>query len=248
MIDRIIQLPPKQSFFLFGPRQSGKSTLIESRFKKSIWKLDLLLSSEFFKYSQHPDLFRTEAEKKIAQNNIHTIFVDEIQRVPILLNEIQSLMSKYKDCQFILTGSSARKLKRGGANLLGGRAIVRYLFPLVYEEMHSLNLDDILRFGTLPAIVEKSNEQKIDILSAYAHVYLKEEIQVEGVVRNVGAFGRFLDMSASQCGELVSFSTISRECYIPVRTVQSYYEILEDTLIGFRLQPWDKGLRKQYKG
>lgn len=247
MVHRALKLPSKQSFFLLGPRQTGKSTLIESRYTKSIWKINLLLNDIFFRYSKDPALFGREAEEKILQEGIKVIFIDEIQRIPFLLNEVQSLMGKFADCQFILTGSSPRKLRRGGANLLGGRAVVRYLFPFIYEEIKP-RLEDILRFGTLPAIWDKSHQEKIDILSAYAHVYLREEIQSEGIARNLGAFSRFLDMSASQCGELLSFSSVARECQLPVRTVQSYYQILEDTLIGFRLEPWHKSVRKRLVG
>ena len=150
------------------------------------------------------------------------------------------------DCQFILTGSSARKLRRGGANLLAGRAVERHLFPFIYQEIRNeFKLDETLLFGSLPPVVAKNRSEKIDLLSAYAYTYLKEEIQSEGIARNLGGFSRFLDLAASQFGELVSFSAIARECQLPVRTIQSYYEILEDTLIGFRLDPWKKSLRKR---
>ncbi len=245
MIKRILSLPQKDSFFLFGARQTGKSTLIEERYKNAVWKIDLLLTDLFLKYSKDPSLFHREASEKIKNEGVRTIFVDEIQRVPLLLNEIQALM-KNSSIQFILTGSSARKLKRGGANLLAGRAVERHLFPFVYAEIKAgFSLKDALQFGTLPALSEKTSREKIDILSTYVHTYLREEIQSEGIARNLGGFSRFLDMAASQFGELVSYSAISRECHIPVRTVQSYYEILEDTLIGFKLLPWARSLRKR---
>ena len=247
MINRILRLP-KGSFFLLGPRQTGKSTLVESRFTKHLWKIDLLQSELFLQYSKDPSLFRREAVEKIKQEGVHTIFIDEIQRVPLLLNEVQFLMKDF-DCRFILTGSSARKLKRGGANLLAGRAVERRLFPLVYEEIKDrFKLEEALRFGTLPALIDKSQAEKMDLLSTYVHTYLKEEIQSEGIARNLGGFSRFLDMAASQFGQLVSFSNIARECQLPTRTVQSYYEILEDTLIGFRLQPWARSLRRRLVG
>ena len=244
MVNRIIRLP-KGSFFLLGPRQTGKSTLIESRYTKHLWKIDLLFSELFLQYSKDPSLFRKEAIEKIGHEGVRVIFIDEIQRVPMLLNEIQFLM-KETDCQFILTGSSARKLRRGGANLLAGRAVERRLFPFVYEEIKErFKLEETLWFGTLPALINKNRAEKIDLLSTYVHTYLKEEIQSEGIARNLGGFSRFLDMAASQFGEPVSFSSIARECQLPIRTVQSYYEILEDTLIGFRLQPWARSLRKR---
>lgn len=244
MVHRIISLP-KESFFLFGPRQTGKSTLIKSLYTKNVWAVDLLLTDNFLRYSKEPASFGKEALAAVKSGKVKTIFIDEIQRVPILLNEIQHLMQESK-CQFIMTGSSARKLRRGGANLLGGRAVERFLYPFIYTEIKDrFDLDEVLLFGTLPSLLDKNKEEKIDILSAYVNTYLKEEIQSEGIVRNLGGFSRFLDIAASQIGDPVNFSSISRECYVSTKTVQSYYEILEDTLIGFRLNPWRKSIRKR---
>lgn len=248
MIKRWVKLPDKASFFLFGPRQTGKSTLINALLKENAWSINLLLSDTFSKYSKYPELFRKEALKKIETGVVSTIFIDEIQRVPSLLNEVQFLMDQNK-IQFILTGSSARKLKKGSANLLGGRAVERFLSPFIFFEIgKNFDLDDILRFGSLPSIYGKDNKEKIDILKAYTNIYLREEIQAEGIVRNLGGFSRFLDLAASQFGELISFSNIGRECHLPTRTVQSYYEILEDTLIGVKLEPWRRSLRKRLSG
>jgi predicted AAA+ superfamily ATPase len=173
------------------------------------------------------------------------IFVDEIQRVPQILNEVHFLIEKTK-CRFILTGSSARKLRRGGVNLLAGRAVQRRLFPFVYREIaDTFSLSETLQFGTLPVLHGLSREEKIDILNAYTEMYLKEEVQAESLVRNLGGFSRFLDLAAGQSGEMVSFTAIGQECQVSTRTVQSYYEILEDTLIGFRLPSWRKSLRKR---
>lgn len=248
MIKRWVELPEKTSFFLFGPRQTGKSTLIGETLKGDFWTVNLLLNEPFTKYSKYPELFRKEALQKIEKEGIKIIFIDEIQKVPVLLNEIQYLMDK-KKVQFIMTGSSARKLRKGGANLLGGRAVERFLFPFIYFEIEkNCELDDLLRFGSLPSVYGKSEQEKLDLLTAYTNTYLREEIQAEGIVRNLGGFSRFLDVAASQFGELVSFSNIGRECHLPTRTVQSYYEILEDTLIGLRLDPWRKSLRKRLSG
>lgn len=248
MIKRWIKLPQKNSFFLFGPRQTGKSTLIEERLQKNSWSISLLLTETFSKYSKYPEIFRKEAIQKIEKEKIEAIFVDEIQKLPLLLNEVQFLMDK-KKIQFILTGSSARKLKRGSANLLGGRAVERHLYPFIYYEIkESFDLENILRFGALPSIYGKDENEKTELLKAYTNIYLREEIQSEGIVRNLGGFSRFLDIAASQFGEQVSFSNIGRECHLPTRTVQSYYEILEDTLIGVRLEPWRKSLRKRLVG
>ncbi len=245
MLNRYITLPKNNSFFLLGPRQVGKSTLIKEQFNKNIWTIDLLINEVYFSYSKDPSLFRFEAIEKIKSEKIKTIFIDEVQRLPNLLNEVQHLMQNF-NCKFILSGSRARKLKRGGANLLGGRAIQRFLFPFIYKEIEKIfNLDDVLLFGTLPPIIGKTKKEKFDILNSYSNTYLREEIQSEGIVRNLGGFSRFLDMAAHQFGELTSYSGIARECQLPVRTVQSYYEILEDTLIGFKLEPWRKSIRKR---
>lgn len=245
MIKRWLKLPEKASFFLFGPRQTGKSTLISETLKSNSWMVNLLLNEAFSKYSKYPELFRKEALQKIEKENTEVVFVDEIQKVPALLNEIQFLIDQ-KKAQFILTCSSARKLKKGGANLLGGRAVERFLFPFIFSEIEEgFDLEDVLRFGSLPSIYGKNVEEKIDNLKAYTNIYLREEIQLEGIVRNLGGFSRFLDIAASQFGDVVNFSNIGRECHLPTRTVQSYYEILEDTLIGFRLDPWRKSLRKR---
>jgi len=216
--------------------------------KKDFWMVNLLLNETFSKYSKYPELFRKEALHKIEKEAVKTIFVDEIQKIPEILNEVQFLMDQ-KKIQFILTGSSARKLKRGGANLLGGRAIERFLFPFTYYEIEkSFELDDVLRFGALPSVYGKGEQEKIDLLTAYTNIYLREEIQSEGIVRNLGGFSRFLDVAANQFGEMISFSNVGRECGLPTRTVQSYYEILEDTLVGFRLESWRKSLRKRLTG
>jgi predicted AAA+ superfamily ATPase len=245
MINRICKLPKSQSFFLFGPRQTGKSTLVDSTFKERTWKIDLLMTDQFLKYSKYPEQMRREALEKIKGEGIRHIIIDEIQRVPELLNEVHSLIETTR-CQFILTGSSSRKLRRGGVNLLAGRAVTRRLFPFVYQEISdTFSLTNVLQFGTLPGVYGRTVEDKIDIHRTYTETYLKEEVQAEGLVRNLGGFSRFLDLAASQFGELVSFSAIGRECHVPTRTVQSYYEILEDTLIGFRLEAWAKNLRRR---
>ncbi len=246
MVTRSLKLPQNHSFFLFGARQTGKSTLIKKSFPKA-WTIDLLLSENFIKYSKHPQQFRLEAEAQIKKG-VKTIIIDEIQREPLLLNEVQYLMGEHPSCQFVLTGSSARKLRKGGANLLGGRAWMEHLYPLTWMEMGQISLEEILQYGSLPSLLELSKQDKARTLIDYTHLYIKEEVQAEGIVRKLGAFNRFLEMAASQSGELVSLSAISRECFIPVKTVQSYYEILEDTLLGMRLLPWDKSVRKRIVG
>ncbi|NOX37780.1 MAG: ATP-binding protein [Calditrichaeota bacterium] len=247
LIERIIQLPD-MSFFLFGARQTGKTTLIQSRFKESIWTVNLLLSETFYRYQQQPQLFLREAEYQIQREKIRYIFVDEIQRLPTLLNDIHYLMEKYPQVQFILTGSSARKLRRGGYNLLAGRAIQRYLFPFVFQEIREwYTLDEILRFGTLPPLLYRHNNERVEILRAYVDTYLKEEIIAEAFARNVGGFYRFLELAAGQFTEIINYNAIARDAGVSVKTVQSYYSILEDTLIGFYLWPWRKSVRKRLR-
>lgn len=248
MIDRLLSLPEKHSFFLFGPRQTGKSTLVQARCKDA-WKVNLLENDTFLRYAKEPSLFRREAETQIKRKGVRRVLLDEVQRLPDLLNEVQNLMGAHPAAQFILTGSSARKLKRGGANMLAGRAHKKLLFPFVYAEVRpDFDLDQVLQYGSLPPVYGKDRAAKQATLSSYAEVYLREEIQQEGIVRNLGGFARFLEMAAAQSGEIVNFSGIARECRLPIKTVQAYYEILEDTLVGMRLEPWRKSLRKRLVG
>jgi predicted AAA+ superfamily ATPase len=209
------------------------------------WAVDLLLSDQFLKYSRQPELFRRECLYKIQNEGLSLVLLDEIQRIPQLLNEVHHLIETTK-CRFILTGSSARKLRSGGVNLLAGRAVRRELFPFVYREIAgSMQLDEALRFGTLPGIYGRAQDEMADMLRTYAGTYLKEEVLAEGLVRNLGAFSRFLDVAAAQAGEQVSFSSIARECQVPVATVRNHYEILEDTRLGFRLEPWRQSVRRR---
>lgn len=245
MFQRSLILPKKTSFFLFGPRQCGKSTLIEGNLPFSSWTVDLLQSDAFFKYSKEPSLLRKEVLHKVQTQKLMTVFVDEIQKIPALLDEIQYLMRK-TPCQFIMTGSSARKLKRNSANLLAGRAIQKNLFPLIYNEIGSVfDLETALQLGTLPPILTKDRGEVRAILNTYAQTYLREEIQQEGVVRNLAGFSRFLDVACAQFAEITNYTAIGSECGLAARSVQGYYDILEDTLIGHRLPGFDKSVRKQ---
>jgi predicted AAA+ superfamily ATPase len=242
-----VKLPENRSCFLFGPRQTGKTTLITSVFKDRVYGINLLLTDQFFKYSKNPSLLRREVMEK--QKGIKYVFIDEIQRVPELLNEVQYLIDS-TPLHFLMSGSSARKLKRGYGNLLGGRAVQRFLFPFLWNEVSGkAQLMHFLRFGSIPPVFFAETEaEKIDFLNAYVDIYLREEIQAEGIVRRIGAFSRFLDVAASQFGEIVNYSTVARECQQAVMTVKTYYEILVDTLIGFRLDPWRKSVRKRLSG
>ncbi len=242
MIPRILKLPARQSCLLLGPRQTGKSTLVQGLLPSGAWTVDLLEHDTAMRYAKDPSLFRREAEHKI-DSGAGTIFVDEVQKVPALLDEVHGLIERRKT-RFILTGSSARKLRRGGANLLAGRAAVRRLHPLTLREMGDrFDLERALRYGTLPAVVTGTDEDARELLRAYSEIYLKEEIQAESVVRNLGGFARFLDVAAGQSGEILNFSAIGRDAMLATRTVQEYFQILEDTLLGFRLEAWRKSPR-----
>jgi uncharacterized protein len=246
MIQRKLVVPQKLSFFLFGPRQTGKSCLLDAVFIDRVWKIDLLLNDVFQEYIKAPEVFRREAIAKIDSKSVDTIIVDEVQRVPQILTEIHFLMGRYPDIRFVLTGSSARKLRRGGTDMLAGRAVECRLFPFTREELGSrFNLDSVLQFGSLPSLTGRDDEEKQQILRAYVQTYLREEIKAEGIARNLGGFSRFLDVAASQCGEILNVNAVARDCRLPQRTVESYYEILEDTLIGFRLEPWRASVRKR---
>lgn len=245
MIKRSINLPETRSFFLFGPRQTGKSSLILDRFGAAAWSVNLLHSEEFARYAKQPGQYRLDALEQYRLG-IRRFILDEVQRIPDLLNEVHALLELHPAAQFIMLGSSARKLKRGGANLRGGRAVQRFLYPFTCAELgEHFDLDDALRFGALPPLLGLPAADKQDILRAYTETYLREEIQMEGLVRNLGGFYRFLEVAGSACGEVLNFSNVARECQLPARSVQSYYEILEDTLVGIRLMPWLKSARKR---
>ena len=245
MIQRNIELPEKISFFLFGPRQTGKTTLVNAVFKERVFSINLLLNREFLKYSKNPDLLIDEVVMKIKTDEIDYVLIDEIQRVPALLNAVQYIIDNFQ-LSCILTGSSARKLKRGMANLLGGRALQRFLFPFTWKEISGIfTLEEILSYGSLPPVVVSSALFRKEILNSYVEVYIREEILAEGIVRKAGSFSKFLDMAAAQFGEQLNYSEIARECQLPVMTVKTFYEILEDTLLGFNLQPYRKSVRKR---
>jgi predicted AAA+ superfamily ATPase len=243
MLKRVLVLPKKASFFLFGPRQTGKSTLLKQQMPGAIW-FNLLEEGLFFRYTKAPELFRKELEELIARGE-RVFIVDEIQRAPGLLNEVHAAIEAH-GVRFALSASSSRKLKRGGSNLLGGRAVLRHLYPFTYAEIGaSFDLETVLHHGTLPAVYGKDTEERRDLLKSYVQVYLREEIQAEGLSRNLGGFARFLDLAANHNAELINFSAIARECHLPVRTVQSYYEILEDTLIAIRLPAYSTSMRER---
>ncbi len=243
MVQRKLEFP-NRSFFLFGPRQTGKSTWIRSLGLTGAWHVDLLASEHYFRYLRKPSQFALEARAKIDAG-IKWIIIDEAQRIPELLNEAHALIES-SDARFILSGSSARKLKRGGANMLGGRALLRTMHPFTHDELGKrFDLEETLRFGSLPPLLAMGREEKIDSLRSYVEAYLKEEIQAEGIVRNLGGFARFIEVAGAYSGLILNTSALSREAGLPTRTVHSYFEILEDTMIAFRVPAWERSPRKQ---
>lgn len=246
MFHRLINLPKEKSFFLFGPRLTGKSTLLRASFSTpDTLYVDLLEMSAFQKYVAEPQALKRELA---AAPQCRRVILDEIQRAPNLLNDIHALMESpdFRRVQFIMSGSSARKLKRSKANLLGGRAWSFELFPLVREELSAdFNLEKALRWGTLPKIYAARPGEAEEDLRAYVDTYLAEEVKAEALTRNLGAFVRFLPLAASENGRLINFSSLSREIGVHYQTIQEYFQILEDTLLGFWLEPYGKSQRKR---
>jgi predicted AAA+ superfamily ATPase len=238
-IDRIqqIDLPPNRSAFLWGPRKTGKTTLLKHQFADAFW-LDLLDYDLFLMLSEKPTKLRQLVESQVAK----TIVIDEVQKIPLLMDQIHWLIEN-KGCQFILSGSSARKFRRGKGTLLGGRAWRFELYPLVTPELGDFDLDKCLLSGFLPAHY-LSPDSHMD-LRAYVHDYLKEEIQVEALTRNLPAFSRFLHSAALTNGMLLNYSNAARESGVSVKTIREYYQILEDTLIGRQLLPWKKSRKRR---
>jgi len=207
MLKRLCRLPPRRSALLLGPRQTGKSTLVRSLLPPRSWTVDLLQQDAFLRYAKDPSRFRLEVEAQ-ARAGVRVVFVDEIQRVPALLEEIHGLIESHR-VRFLLTGSSARKLRRGAANLLAGRAATRRLHPLTLSEQGELfDLERTLRYGSLPAVVTGSERSARDLLASYAETYLREEVQAEALVRNLGGFARFLDVVAAENGGIVNASAV----------------------------------------
>ncbi len=245
MIDRIITLPKNKSFFLFGPRQTGKSTLLRFLFSKNSRYYDLLKTEEYVRLVAHPNLFREEI---LARNkDISYIIIDEVQRVPMLLNEVHWLMEHPHAPMFILTGSSARSLKRTHANLLAGRALTYYLHPLTRSELaHDFDLSRVLHYGSLPSVYTETDDQiAMDRLRSYVDTYLKEEIEQEAQLRQVGSFIRFLNIAASENGQQINYSNIARHAGVSYQTVKGYFQILEDTLVGQLLFPYATSTRRR---
>lgn len=221
---------PENAFFLFGPRGVGKSTWLKQNFANALW-IDLLPPSNALRYAKTPDLLSMQVQSRPATS---WIVIDEIQKTPDLLDEVHHLIENFGYTHFALSGSSARKLKRGGANMLAGRAVTRSLLPFTAQELDfHLDPHTALQFGLLPMSANAdSDAAREDFLRSYLTTYIHEEIKAEGFVRNIGHFSRFLDIAALSAGTRPNLSGLSRDAGIGRDTVQGYFSVFEDTLLG----------------
>ena len=236
-----------KSFFLFGARGVGKSSWIRTHFANTphlMW--DLLNPELEDRMSKYPEQFREEIMSKLG--TFEWVIIDEIQKCPKLLNSVHQLISQH-NIKFLLTGSSARRLRQKGVNLLAGRALTQFMFPFTSTELGSnFSLDDALTFGTLPdVVIEPDVETRKAYLRSYALNYLKFEIQMEQWVRKLDPFRKFLAIAAQMNGKILNYTSIAREVGTDANTIQNYFEILEDTLVGYRLQAYHSSVRKQQR-
>lgn len=238
MYSRLIKPPENKSFFLFGPRGTGKTTWVKTAFPKALY-LDLLEAELFNDLLANPQ----RLENFIPKNFADWVIIDEIQRVPDLLNEVHRLIEKDR-FKFVLTGSNARKLKRKGPNLLAGRALTYFLHPLTVSELAGdFDLAHSLNYGQLPSVYQEENPKKY--LESYVKTYLQEEIQQEGLTRNLAAFSRFLETASFSQGSVLNVSGVAREAMIERKVVENYFSILEDLLIGCRLPVFTKKAKRR---
>jgi len=238
IIERYFQ-GPESSYFLFGPRGTGKTTWLKMNCKNELI-IDLLEPSLYRRFKAKPERLREviegNPEKKI-------VILDEIQKVPELLDVVHSIMEDKPGLQFILTGSSARKIKQKGVDLLGGRALVRSLHPFMASELKdAFNLNRALQIGLVPLVLSAQNPE--DTLNAYITLYMKEEIQVEGLVRNIGNFARFLEAISFSHGAVLNISNVARECEVERKTVQGYIEVLYDLLMAYSIPVFSKKAKR----
>jgi predicted AAA+ superfamily ATPase len=244
MLLRKLSLPDAgtETFFLWGPRQTGKTTLLRSVYPDATW-IDLLKAEEFRRYLEHPEYLRSE----ITENEPNPfVVIDEVQKLPGLLDEVHWLHES-RGVQFGMCGSSARKVKRGHANLLGGRAVRYELFGLTSAELGpEWDLDRAINHGCLPRIYLSNRPRRL--LNAYVSDYLKEEVAAEGLVRNLPVFSEFLNIASLSDTELVNFSNIARECGVSSQTIKAYFQILEDTLLGRWLPAYRKRPKRRVIG
>ncbi len=235
------ELTKKKSMFLFGPRSTGKTFLLKRQLGERALIIDLLKSQFYLPLSQNP----SKLADMIEGQEKRLVIIDEIQKLPILLDEVHHLIEE-KNIRFLLTGSSARKLKHEFANMLGGRAGSSRLFPLTWKEMADagvFDLDRCLRYGSIPRVVLSEDPQSE--LYDYVDLYLKEEIIAEALVRNLPIFSRFLKLAAIGSGEQINYANIASDVGLAAKTIRDYYEILDDTLLGYELPVWKSGRKRK---
>jgi predicted AAA+ superfamily ATPase len=238
MYPRLLQRPPRQSFFLFGPRGAGKTAWLHQHLPGALF-FDLLDHQVYTQLLAAPE----RLGERIPQAHKEWVVVDEIQRAPELLNEIHRLIESRK-LRFALTGSSARKLRRKGVNLLAGRALTRYMHPLTALELgKDFDLKRALSHGCLPLACTSDEPQ--DFLKSYVATYLREEVQQEGLARNIGAFSRFLEAASFSQGSVLNMTAVARECAVSVKVVEDYFSILEDLLIAVRLPVFSRRAKRR---
>lgn len=237
-----IKLPTKQSAFLWGPRKTGKTTYLKDHFPESI-RYDFLKTDLFLEMSKNPALLREQLLAKNRQQLKSPVILDEVQKVPKILDEVHWLIEN-EGLRFILCGSSARKLRRGHANLLGGRAWRYEMFPFVTAEIANYDILRVLKQGMIPTHYLQVQEYRRS-LEAYVQDYLKEEVFAEGLTRNIAAFSRFFEAFGYTHAELTNYSNIARDCGVDAKTVKEYYQILVDTLLATRVDPFKKRKSRQ---
>jgi len=240
MYRRIFEIETRldEAMFLFGARQVGKSTLLQERFKDAIY-FDLLIPNIRKRFKRNPELFKETLETKPKGT---LVIVDEIQKVPELLDIVHWLMVN-RGIHFILSSSSSRKLKRSGANTLGGRAEPRILYPLVWPEITDFQIDKAVQNGTIPRhyLVEDATDR----LEAYVDVYLKEEICEEALAQDIDTFERFMEVAAISDGEMLNYLNIATDCGISAKTAKSYFQILYDTMVGFEIPAYRRVIKRK---
>lgn len=238
MYSRLIKPPVKKSFFLFGPRGTGKTTWVKSAFPDSIY-IDLLEAELFNDLTANPQ----RLGNFIPRDFRDWIVIDEVQRVPDLLHEIHRLIES-KKYRFVLTGSSARKLRRKGSNLLAGRALTYSMHPLSIAELgDDFKLEHSLLYGQLPAVYQEADPKRY--LEAYVKTYLEEEIRQEGLTRNLSTFARFLEAASFSQGSVLNISSVARECRVERKSVESYFSIIEDLMIAYRIPVFSRRAKRR---
>ncbi|WP_032114149.1 ATP-binding protein [Candidatus Paracaedibacter symbiosus] len=237
-----LEVPSPHSTFLWGARKTGKSTYLKEQFPKALY-IDLLKTDVFQRYVNHPYLLREEIIAAPRETFTNPIILDEVQKIPPLLDEVHWMMENLEGVQFILCGSSVRKLKQSGSNLLGGRAWRTHFLPLCFPELKMLDWQKIMNRGLLPSHYLSLHSRKF--LSSYVYDYLLPEVHMEANLRSSQGFTRFLDVLGFSQGELLNYSNIARDCAVDAKTVKTYFEILVDMYLGYFLHPFSKKVSRQ---